>query len=408
MGNHSAPQVTLRIGILAGEASGDNLGAGLMRAIQAQLNQTSSTSDATHSPAPNIEFVGIGGPMMLAAGLQPMADMQALNVNGFREPIVRLPSLLKLLWNLERSLKELKIDAFVGVDFNVFNFILEGRLKKAGIPTVHYVSPSVYAWRTGRTKRVAKSADLLLCLYPFEPHFYRHTNVQAVFVGHPLADEISAEDSGAASVQAAREELGLALHDPVLAVLPGSRSSEVKLMIEPFLVAARLLAQDLPGLQVVIPCPRPALKEMVEAKIAELDLACELKIVCNADHARRALVACDFALVKSGTSTLETMLLHRPMVVSYRLGALSYQLAKRLLRTEFVALPNILTNSALVPELLQDDGSAEQLAAALKDIWLEAADRDKLVATFVDLHAQLKQDANRQAATAVLGLLNAN
>ena len=386
-----------RIGILAGEASGDNLGAGLMGAL----------TDLCPQP---VEFIGVGGPRMLQAGLQPLADMNLLSVNGFREPLAKLPGLYRLLRQLEHDLVQQEVDAFIGVDFNVFNFLLEKRLKKRGIKTVHYVSPSVYAWRTGRTVKIAKSTDLLLCLYPFEPAFYANTSVTAEFVGHPLADEISPQDGDDQARQQVRTDLGLATDRAVLALLPGSRSSEVKLMIEPFLQAAALLHQQDPGLQLVVPCLRTDLRAMIEAQVQQFGLAERMTVCCYTGNARKALIACDVALVKSGTSTLEAMLLHRPMVVSYRLGELTYHFAKRVLRTPYVALPNILSGRELVPELLQHEGTPENLAAEILHQLAAArqAEPSEMESDFRLLHEQLRQDANRQAASAVLGLLNAN
>ncbi len=374
--------------MLAGEASGDNLGAGLMAALQ-RLAGT------------EIRFVGVGGERMLSLGLEPLASIDELQVNGFREPLQRLPSLLRLLRNLTRDLLAAEVDVFVGVDFNVFNFLLEGRLKRRGVKTAHYVSPSVYAWRSGRTRRVAKSADLLLCLYPFEPAFYVDTEVTAVYVGHPLADEIAPDEGGQAARLAARLDLGVAAEGTVLAVLPGSRGSEVALMIERFLSAAERFAGEHDNVTVVIPCLRPALRERIEAALGTRP---DLDAVLYDGNARQALTAADVALVKSGTSTLEAMLLHRPMVVSYALGRISYQLARRLMRSPYVALPNILAQRELVPELLQDAATPEALAAALTSTWREARDSGANLSAFAALHDTLRQGADENAARAVLGL----
>ncbi|MFV2090386.1 MAG: lipid-A-disaccharide synthase [Pseudomonadales bacterium] len=332
-------------GILAGEPSGDRLGAGLMRAVKTRVG--------------NCRFVGIGGPLMLAEGLESVVSMDELSINGFREPVMRLPSLVKILRTLLRTYAELDPAAFIGVDFNVFNFILERLLKKRGVPTVHYVSPSVYAWRRGRVRRIARSTDLLLTLYPFEPDFYRESTVEAVFVGHPLADEISLDAGGEAGRDAAREQLGITGPAPLLAVLPGSRMSEVKLMAERFLEACERVRVHLPDARFVVPCLRPEIADWLRICLAGHP---DLDVVTYHGNARLALTACDVALVKSGTCTLEAMLLHRPMVVSYRIGELTYHLVKRLLRTPYVALPNILAGRELVPELLQHDATADALA----------------------------------------------
>ena len=387
----------LTLGIVAGEASGDNLAAGCMVAMRKLVQAQGRYED--------IKFVGIGGPRMCAAGLHSLASMDQLSVNGFRDPIVRLPQLVRLLRMLIRELDQRRIDGFLGVDFNVFNFILEKALKKRGIKTAHYVSPSVYAWRTGRTKKVAKSTDLLLCLYPFEPEFYQHSSVQAEFVGHPLADEIEISDGLQQAKLAARRRLGVGQEATVLAVLPGSRSSEVKLMMPHFAQALDLFSRQHSEVCVVIPCLRDSLRVLVEKYLGEQSLDQALHVVCYDGNARDALTSADIALVKAGTSTLEAMLLKCPMVVSYRLGMLTYQFAKRVLRTPYVALPNILAGRALVPELLQHAGSGANLAQALSEQLHKSKHSDAMQQQFVALHQQLKQAADAKSAAAVLGLL---
>ena len=386
--------MALTIGLLAGEASGDNLGAGLMAQLQAQYRES--------DPAASIRFVGVGGPRMQAAGLQTLASMDELAVNGFREPLLRLPQLLRLLRRLIREFTVAEVDAFVGVDFNVFNFLLEAALKKRAIRTVHYVSPSVYAWRSGRTRRVAKCADLLLCLYPFEPDFYAGLPVHAEFIGHPLADEIDPQAGSDEARAAARQGLGVSATHTVMALLPGSRTSEVSLMIEPFLGAAEIFADQHAPVEVVIPCLRSHIRELVERAVAQHPA---LAVTLYDGNARQALVAADVALVKSGTSTLEAMLLHRPMVVSYRLGALSYQLAKRVVRTPHVALPNILAGETLVPELIQNAATGSALASALSEQLESTRNDSTVINAFKGLHERLRQGADTKAAAAVLRLL---
>ncbi|MEQ8693473.1 MAG: lipid-A-disaccharide synthase [Pseudomonadales bacterium] len=381
----------LRVGLLAGEASGDNLGAGLMHRLK-ELH-------------PDIEFIGVGGERMQAAGLNVLLELNELSVNGFRDPIVKLPTLIRHYRNLVQAFSTADLDAFLGIDFNVFNFLVEGALKKRGVKTAHYVSPSVYAWRRGRTRRVAKVADMILCLFPFEPAFYADTNVEAVFVGHPLADSIELDSGSDNARRAARQALGIAESDVVLALLPGSRSSEVQLMLPEFLGAAAHFSDHCRSVaeacQVVIPCVRPELRSMIEAALPGYPgLAC----LTYDGVATEALKACDVALVKSGTSTLETMLLHRPMVVSYRLGNLSYQLARRLLKSPFVALPNILAGRELVPELLQHAATAEALAQALIKERVASGAPDYF-APFIALHEQLRGQADLTAAKAMLRLM---
>ncbi|MEM7080439.1 MAG: lipid-A-disaccharide synthase [Pseudomonadota bacterium] len=384
----------LRLGLLAGEASGDRLAAGMMAALKEQAE------GAGHS----LEFVGVGGELMTAQGLRGLASIDELAVNGFYEPVVQLPRLLALLRRLTHELARSDLDAFIGIDFNVFNFLLEKALRKRGVRTAHYVSPSVYAWRRGRTRQVARAADLLLCLFPFEPGFYAGTGLRAEYVGHPLADAI-APGQGDAEQGAARAALGLASDGLVVAILPGSRSGEVGLMGPVFLATAALFVQRFPACQFVIPCVRDKLLAPLEALVAQHP---ELDIKIVREDARRALTAADLALIKSGTSTLEAMLLGRPMVVSYRMGKLSYQLARRLIRSPYVALPNVLAGHALVPELLQYEGEAPALAAALEAQWQawQQGQGGDLQTAFTELHTELRRGADTQAARCVLGLMH--
>ena len=379
--------MTATIGIVAGEASGDRLGAGLMGALARRID--------------GVRFVGVGGEAMRSAGLEPLADMDALAVNGFTEPLMKLPGLTRLLFGLRRRLLAERPAAFIGVDFNVFNLLLEGQLKRSGVPTVHYVSPSVYAWRRGRVRRIGRSADLLLALFPFEPAYYQDTGLKVAFVGHPMADAIGLDDGGEASRRAARSALRIGEEARVIALLPGSRSGEIKQHIDLFLDAAALLAERLGSTTFLIPCVRPDFLPRIERAAArhELDLR-----ICQGD-ARQALTACDGAIVKSGTGTLEAMLLRRPMVVAYRLGSLSYALARLLVRTEFVGLPNLLAGRELVPERLQGQATAEKLADALLNQLDKPALQAETVQAFSMLHLELRRDASERAADAVMELL---
>ena len=381
----------LRLGLVAGEASGDNLGAGLMTAMQDQ--------------GVDVQFIGVGGEHMCAAGLDSVFALEELSVNGFREPMLKLPALLKRYRQLVQVMSEAQLDAFLGIDFNVFNFLLEGALKKRDIKTAHYVSPSVYAWRRGRTRRVAKVADMVMCLFPFEPEFYSETPIEAVFVGHPLADKIDFSDSGEAQRQAARANLGLHSDALVLALLPGSRSSEVSLMLPDFLAAADLFARACTTrgerCQIVIPCLRETIKQQVQAALQAYP---DLEVTCDQAVATQSLTAANIALVKSGTSTLEAMLLHRPMVVSYRLGGFTYQVVKRMMNSPYVALPNILAGRMLVPELLQYQANPHTLAAALSEE-LAASKKVDYLKPFLTLHEDLRQQADATAARAMLRLM---
>ncbi|MCP5181002.1 MAG: lipid-A-disaccharide synthase [Pseudomonadales bacterium] len=386
--------VALRLGVVAGETSGDQLGAGLMAALREQC--------AARGQA--VSFVGIGGEEMLALGLQSIAPLSALSVSGFVDPIRHLPRVLGVLRRLLRSFREQPPDAVVGIDFNVFNLFMERRLKRAGVPTVHYVSPSVYGWRPGRVRSMPNSADLLLCLYPFEPPFYQGLAMRAAYVGHPLCQALNAGAGNETQRQAMKATLGLPGRE-LIALLPGSRRSEIRHMAPLFLDAAERLAQTPASRHFLLPCVREDLRRELELLLAAHP---RLPVTLLAENARRALVACDGALIKSGTGTLEALCLGRPMVVSYRVGRWSYQLAKRLIRTPYVALPNILAGRAVVPELLQDEATPERLAASLEDVMQRARLDPAVLAPLGELRESLAvgEGANVEAARAILTFLD--
>lgn len=368
--------MTLRIGIVAGEASGDQLGASLMSALQARLG--------------DVAFDGVGGPRMHAGGLVALAPFERFAVNGFVEPLRRLPELWRTFRALRAHWLAVRPDVFVGVDFNVFNLVLERALRKRGIRTVHYVSPSVYAWRRGRIRRIRRSADLVLTLFPFEPAFYAERGVAATFVGHPLADEIGFDDPTAD----ARATLGIDSARTVVALLPGSREGEVAQHGALFLDAARRFRETADA-TFLVPCVTTRIAATMRA------LCCahpELDARVLEMSGRTALAAADVALVKSGTGALEAMLLGKPMVVTYRLPALSYRIVKALFRSPYVALPNILAGRLLVPELLQDDARPESLATALRN---ELVRGPELRVEFAALHRGLRRSASARAAEAV-------
>ncbi len=387
------------IGLLAGEPSGDLLGAGLINALRAMLQDREVT------------FMGVGGARMQAAGLNCLADFETLSMNGFREPIMRLPELYRMYRELSTTLVEARVDAFVGIDFNVFNFLLEARLKRQGIPTAHYVSPSVYAWRRGRTKKVSRSADKLFCLFPFEPVFYKSHEVDARFIGHPMAAEIPLQAGSDEARKEVRLNLGLDLNDIILAVLPGSRGSEVELMLRPMLQAAQGFAEaqltSNRSVRVIIPCvnhARYAQVDPIAKKFSQLSPCLYL------GDARSPLIACDLALVKSGTSTLEAMLLRRPMVVTYRLGYWSYLIANSLLKTPFIAVPNILAGRMLVPELVQKAATPDAMCEALGRVFDTAQTNTEQLRVFEQLHRKLAGGsaglgASTEAAQGLVDLL---
>jgi len=374
----------LRIGIVAGEASGDILGAGLIAALEKRF--------------PKLEVEGIAGPRMLALGAKSLFPMERLSVMGLVEPLKRLPELLKIRRTLRRHFIDNPPDLFVGIDSPDFNLTLEESLKAAGIPTVHYVSPSVWAWRRGRIRKITRAVDHMLTLLPFEAGFYREQNVPVTFVGHPLADEIPLHTDTAA----ARRELGFAREDRVIALLPGSRGGEVRLLGPLFLQTASWCQQHRPELKFVMPAANE--QRLAELK-TQLEAFPDLPVTLLEGNSHRALAAADNVLIASGTATLETMLLKKPMVVAYKMAKFSYAIFSRMLHTPWVALPNLLAQRELVPEILQDDATPENLGAALLRYFDDPLLYDQLQREFDDLHQQLRCNASERAADAVCKLL---
>lgn len=373
----------LRVGIVAGEISGDVLGEGLIKALRAQH--------------PNIEFVGIGGPRMIAQGCQSLFDMEELSVMGLVEVLGRLPRLLNVKAALVKHFTAHPPDVFIGIDAPDFNLRLEASLKKAGIKTVHYVSPSVWAWRQKRIFKIAAATDLVLAFLPFEKTFYDKFDVPCAFVGHTMADSIPMQ----VDKTAAQQTLGLDPNKRWLAVLPGSRGSEMAMLAPPFIQACQQLAARYPELGFVVALVNSARREQFEQ--AWQAIAPELSFTLVDDTARQVISAADSVLLASGTVALECMLLKRPMVVGYRVKPLTAWLAKRLLKTQYVSLPNILADAPLVPELLQEDCQPEALAKAVSD-QLDS-DNQALLSTFTALHQTIRQNADASAAKAVLTLL---
>ena len=370
--------------MVAGEASGDVLGADLIRALKKHY--------------PNAIFEGIGGPMMQAEGFQSLFEMDRLSVMGFVEPLKRLPELLGIRRTIVNRYTKNQPAVFIGIDSPDFNTTIEFRLRKAGVKTVHYVSPSVWAWRQGRIKKIKKSVDLMLCLLPFEAAFYVQHDVPVLFVGHPLAGQFGDQPD----IQGARLELGLDADRPVLCIMPGSRAGEVNMMAEVFLDTASTVVASVEGLQLVIPAANDArytqLTDILAAR-PELDI----KLLLQQSHL--AMEASDAVLLASGTTALEAMLLKKPMVVSYRLGALTYKLLSPFIKTPFVSIPNLLANKMLVPELVQDQAVVSELAPAVLDA-LDQTKREALVASFDTLHQQLAVESGAIAATAIVELVN--
>lgn len=378
----------MRIALCAGEASGDLLGAGLIEAIRARR--------------PDALFAGIGGDAMRAAGLDAWFDAQELAVMGLSEVLAHLPRLLKLRARFREQVLAWKPDVFVGIDAPDFNLGVERWLKGRGLRTVHYVSPSVWAWREGRAAKIGRSADRVLCLFPMEPPIYARHGIDARFVGHPLADAMPLDPDRAA----AREALGIAFHDPVLALLPGSRLGEIARMLPVFLDAAERVAARVPELRVVLPAANAQCRAAIEGVIGARGSSPELRITLLDGQARTAMVAGDVVLLASGTAALEAMLAKRPMVVGHRIAPTTHAIVRGLglLKSRFVSLPNVLAGEALVPELLQDDCTADRLAAAVLG-WFEQPEAvASLRPRFRALHEALRRGASAQAAEAVLEL----
>ena len=372
-----------RIFIIAGETSGDRLAAGLI--------------EAAHAIQPDIEFQGVAGPEMVSAGCTPWRDSSELAVMGIFEVLRDLPRLRRLMADLEARILRDPPDVFVGVDAPDFNLRLERRLRTAGIPTVHYVSPSVWAWRPGRVQVLRAACDLVLCLLPFEAVSLERHGIAARFIGHPLADEIPDQ----VNPTAAREALGLG-PGPVVGLLPGSRLGEVQRLGPPFVQAADWLTNRAEGIQFVVPTVYGATRDLFERCWADHGPAAGPLMLDG--RAREAMAAADVVLTASGTATLEAMLVGRPMVAAYRISALTFLLIRglRLVKVPYFSLPNLLTGQQLVPEYLQSEVTGPALGAAVLE-FIEAPDHGAaMLAKFGELRAQLRRSASRRAATAVL------
>lgn len=376
----------MQIGIVAGEASGDILGAALMRALRRHY--------------PDCEFSGIGGPRMSAQGFHSYFPMDRLSVMGFVEPLKRLPELLKIRRFLKEHFTERPPAVFIGIDSPDFTLNIERHLKSTGVPTVHYVSPSVWAWRQGRIHGIARSVDLMLTLLPFEADFYRQHQVPVEFVGHHLADEIPIEVDRSDP----RQELGISAEGPLVALLPGSRGGEVEKLGPLFLQAARLCREQRPNIQFVIPAASPDRYRQIHHQLAQF---VDLSVHLVQGQSQKVMAAADVALISSGTTALEAMLLKTPMVVAYKMASLSYAILSRLVKTEHVSLPNLLAGRALVPELLQKAATPEALSAAVLEYIDHPERTEALLQTFTDIHRELARDASNRAADAIAGLLEA-
>ena len=375
----------MRIGLVAGESSGDQLGAGLIYALKAAN--------------PGLEFEGVAGAAMQQAGCVAFEDSEALAVMGLIEPLKEIPRLIRLRRGLIKRWTADPPAVFVGIDAPDFNLGLEASLKKSGIPTIQYVSPTVWAWRPGRIHKIAKAVDRVLCLLPFEKEFYDSHGVAADFVGHPLADNIPL----GLTREPVRERLRID-SARVVAVLPGSRKNEVLRLGPVFAAASRELRERAPGTSFVAPMASAELRRIFEDQLEEAGVAADYRLLDR--DAQSAMAASDVVLLASGTAALEAALLGRPIVAAYRLAPLTYAIARsfKLLKVGHFTLPNLLTEEPLVPEFLQNDATAEALSAAVFELLQDPQRRTFIEREFAKLREQLARGADRRAATAVLDL----
>lgn len=373
----------LIIALVAGETSGDILGAGLIRALK------------NHHP--NIEFIGIAGPQMQAKGCKAWYEMDELSVMGIIEVLGRLRRILAIRRDITKRLIELKPDIFIGIDAPDFNLSLEGKLKQAGIKTIHYVSPSVWAWKQKRVFKIKRNTNLILAFLPFEKAFYDKFDVPCRFIGHKMADDIPLNPDQ----KVMRQQLGIPLDCLCLALLPGSRHAEVSLLSEPFLKAAQLLRKRYPDLHIVVPLVNA--KRRKEFEQIKAQIAPNLEVQLLDGQAREAMISSNATILASGTAALECMLAKCPMVVGYKMKAFTFWLAKKIIKTPYVSLPNILAGKELVPELLQQDCTPENIANHI--IPFLEGDNTEVKNTFLTLHKQIRCNADEQAAQAVLDVL---
>lgn len=375
----------LKIGIVALEPSADILGADLMQALL--------------SIRQDIQFIGVGGPRMMAVGFNSLYSFSALSHMGFVEVIKHLPTLLSARRFLLAQFMREKVDAFIGIDAPDFNLYLEERLHRKFIYTIHYVSPSVWAWRSGRIPGIKRAVDLLLTLFPFEAKFYEQHEMRVKFVGHPLADRVNFE----ISQDDARAALDIAPAAKVIALFPGSRSAEIKYMARVFLQAAGLCYARDANFYFIVTLPNEALKQQFLVQCA--DLLSHLPLKVQVGNSSAALAAADVVLVKSGTVTLEALLYKKPMVISYIASPISFWIARRLVKLKYIGLPNLLADKPLVPEILQQDAKPEVLAKDLLAYFEDPQKSIALKAEYERIHRQLRLDASQTAARAVLELL---
>jgi lipid-A-disaccharide synthase len=378
--------VPLRVGLVAGESSGDLLGAGLISAVRQRI--------------PDAVFEGVAGPEMIAAGCERWADAEELAVMGVVEPLRHLPRLLRLRRSLVARWRASPPDVFIGIDAPDFNLGLEARLKASGIHTMHYVSPSIWAWRAGRVRRIRKAVDCVLCLLPFEPALYEGHGVNAVFVGHPKADALSPD----IDVAAVRKRLGLPAKRRIVAVLPGSRGSEVTRLAPVFAAAAADIAAREDGVHFVTPVASPKLRPIIEAPLQRHAVADCFTLVDG--HSIDVMSAADFVLLASGTAALESALLGKPTVAAYRVAPLTALIVQSfgLVKVKAFTLPNLLAGETLIPEFIQGDAEPAAIAAGLLDLLRDPARCAAIRERFAKLRAELAMNSDARAADALISL----
>lgn len=374
------------IGIVAGEPSGDLLGAELVKALRRQ--------------EPRLRFAGIAGPKMMAAGVEALYPMDKLAVRGYVEVLKHYREIVGIRSSLRRHFLAQRPGAFIGIDAPDFNLDLEASMKSAGIPAIHYVSPSIWAWRGGRIRKIGRSVSRMLTVFPFEAALYERANIPVTYVGHPLADMLAKVPSRAE----VRAELRLPATGPVVALLPGSRVSELEQLADLFVAAAERIAKAVPGVRLLVPLVNRQTRELFEAALYRRESG-ELEITLLFGHAHEAMAAADVVLLASGTATLEAALLQRPMVISYRMPRLSWWIMNSRRYQPWVGLPNILAGEFVVPELLQDAATPDALAAAVIDLLQDKAKREAIEQRFAVMAAELRQNAAERAAAAVLAEL---
>ncbi|WMY97115.1 MAG: lipid-A-disaccharide synthase [Arsenophonus sp.] len=376
------PSKPLTIGLVAGEISGDILGASLIRILKKQI--------------PNIRFIGIAGPLMKKEGCQSWYEMEELSVMGIIEIFKRLPRLLKIRSDLIKRFLKLQPDIFIGIDSPDFNIFLEKKLKINGIKTIHYVSPSFWAWRKNRIFKIGKSTDLVLAFLPFEKKVYDYYKIPCYLIGHTMANNIPLKPDK----KIARLKLKIDHDSKYLAILPGSRCSEVEMLTKDFLYAAEILIQEFPQLKILVPVVNKKCRDKFEAIYKKIGVKLPLEIIEG--QALLVMISADVTLLASGTATLECMLAKCPMVVGYRMKVITYYLAKFFIKTSYISLPNLLAGDALVQEFIQHACQPKELAKSLKDLLINLYKVKKLKKRFLELHKSIRSNDDEQLAKVIL------